>query len=216
MSANIQETIVDLLNQALLYGNDSTRVKHLRHVQELILRKDPTSYNIQSQCSTLLVDFGATQAEILKYSPKVVQESKRKFISNDHSENIKKSKTMNVLNNVKLDIDQDIKQEKSIQNIIDVQRNDLLPWVSSTVDHKILSTSIDFISNLSKQQKIIKSFKLSNVLKPLEFNDIQRMSLDSFHRVLNAEAVCDGHGVDQIRQKVMTRLVCLFKQSFRN
>ncbi|CAF5194792.1 unnamed protein product, partial [Rotaria magnacalcarata] len=64
----------------------------------LNIHKYSASYNIQSQCSTLLVDFGATQAEILKYSPKVVQESKRKFISNDHSENIKKSKTMNVLN----------------------------------------------------------------------------------------------------------------------
>ncbi|CAF3376193.1 unnamed protein product [Rotaria socialis] len=179
----------------------------------LNLLKYSASSSIQSQYSTLLADFGATQAEILKYSPKVVQESKRKFISNDHSENIKKSKTMN---NVKLDIDQDIKQEKSVPNIIDVQRNDLLPWVSSTVDLKILSTSIDFISNSSKQQKKIKSFKLSNVLKPLEFNDIQRMSLDSFHRVLNAEVICDGHGVDQIRQKVMTRLVCLFEQSFRN
>ena len=91
---------------------------------------------------------------------------------------------------MKLDTDHDIKLEKSIPNIIDVQRNDPLPWVSSTVDHKTLSTSIDLISNSSKQQKKMKSFKLSNVLKPFELEDIQRMSLDSFHRVLNAEGLC--------------------------
>lgn len=34
--------IVDLLNQASIYGKDTIRVQHLRHVQELILRKDPT------------------------------------------------------------------------------------------------------------------------------------------------------------------------------
>ncbi|CAF2884736.1 unnamed protein product [Rotaria sp. Silwood2] len=37
--------IVDLLNQALFYGKDSDRVQHLRHVQELILRKDPSLLN---------------------------------------------------------------------------------------------------------------------------------------------------------------------------
>jgi len=61
MSENIQETvneifcllkwlyiiscvlkIVELINQASLYGKDSVRVQHLRHVQELILRKDPS------------------------------------------------------------------------------------------------------------------------------------------------------------------------------
>lgn len=60
MSENIQETvrkpdgsvarmtvlvalqIVGLINQASLYGRDSVRVQHLRHVQELILRKDPS------------------------------------------------------------------------------------------------------------------------------------------------------------------------------
>ena len=41
MSDNIQQ-IVDLLNQASVYGKDIERVQHLRHVQELILRKDPT------------------------------------------------------------------------------------------------------------------------------------------------------------------------------
>jgi hypothetical protein len=34
--------IVELINQASLYGKDSVRVQHLRHVQELILRKDPS------------------------------------------------------------------------------------------------------------------------------------------------------------------------------
>jgi hypothetical protein len=33
---------VELINQASLYGKDSVRVQHLRHVQELILRKDPS------------------------------------------------------------------------------------------------------------------------------------------------------------------------------
>ncbi len=42
MSENIQEKIVELINQASLYGKDSARVQHLRHVQELILRKDPS------------------------------------------------------------------------------------------------------------------------------------------------------------------------------
>ena len=34
--------IIDLLNQASLYGRTSIRVQHLRHVQELVLRKDPS------------------------------------------------------------------------------------------------------------------------------------------------------------------------------
>ena len=34
--------IVELINQASLYGKDTVRVQHLRHVQELILRKDPS------------------------------------------------------------------------------------------------------------------------------------------------------------------------------
>ncbi len=33
---------MELINQASLYGKDSVRVQHLRHVQELILRKDPS------------------------------------------------------------------------------------------------------------------------------------------------------------------------------
>lgn len=35
------EKIVELLNQASIYGKDNQRVQHLRHVQELILRKHP-------------------------------------------------------------------------------------------------------------------------------------------------------------------------------
>jgi hypothetical protein len=33
---------VELIDQASSYGKDSVRVQHLRHVQELILRKDPS------------------------------------------------------------------------------------------------------------------------------------------------------------------------------
>ncbi len=33
---------MELIDQASLYGKDSVRVQHLRHVQELILRKDPS------------------------------------------------------------------------------------------------------------------------------------------------------------------------------
>jgi len=39
---NVCIKIVELIDQASLYGKDSVRVQHLRHVQELILRKDPS------------------------------------------------------------------------------------------------------------------------------------------------------------------------------
>jgi symplekin len=40
-SNNQEIVIIDLFNQALSSGNDRIRLQHLRHIQELIIRKHP-------------------------------------------------------------------------------------------------------------------------------------------------------------------------------
>lgn len=37
--------------------------------------------------------------------------------------------------------------------------------------------------------KKTKSYKLSNVVKPIEYNEMQRMSIDAFHRILHAKGL---------------------------
>ncbi|CAF3578437.1 unnamed protein product [Rotaria sordida] len=125
---------------------------------------------------------------------------------------------------VKPHMDNNIVEEKVTSNVTDVQNDDPLFVISSGFDSKthltstkaILSTSTDVIKIPNIQQKKMKSFKLSNTIKSFEYDEMQRMSLDSFHRMLHAEDICERAHVEHIRQKMMTSLVCLFEGSFHN
>ncbi|CAF0762345.1 unnamed protein product [Rotaria sordida] len=297
---------------SIFIDSQVTNLRNIIKLKLLNLLKYSISYNIQSQITTLLIDLGATQEEILKYLPKVITESKRKLISNTNK-NIKKMKNINDdINNsniqshlqhdklidltiadlmtklsienvvdlvivsmhllpekippsfqssytpiveagtpiqiehlarllcaqltaagyqpitskqyVKPHMDNNIVEEKVTSNVTDVQNDDPLFVISSGFDSKthltstkaILSTSTDVIKIPNIQQKKMKSFKLSNTIKSFEYDEMQRMSLDSFHRMLHAEDICERAHVEHIRQKMMTSLVCLFEGSFHN
>ncbi|CAF3451513.1 unnamed protein product [Rotaria sp. Silwood1] len=212
-------------------------IRNIIKLKLLSLLKYSTSYNIQPQVITLLTDLGTTQAEILKHLPKVITESKRKLISNTN-ENTKKSKNINddINNNlIKEEIlssdhvkphiyNNNIREDKVASNVTNVRNDNSSFVISSDFDNKIhlpstnaiLSTSTDLIKIPNIQQKKMKSFKLSNVIKPLEYDEMQRMSLNAFHRMLDAEDICERTGVEHIRQKLMTSLVYLFEESFHN
>jgi hypothetical protein len=67
------------------------------------------------------------------------------------------------------------RERKSMSNKIDVS----LP----------LSTSAIMSIIPCIPSKKTKSYKLFNVVKPIESNEMERMSIDSFHRILHAEGL---------------------------
>ncbi|CAF1425009.1 unnamed protein product [Adineta steineri] len=133
---------------------------------------------------------------------------------------------------VKPPTDDDIEDENPITSIMGVGRDDSFPSSSTDVDIKpsiqsmsgnelgdIPSTSagITTMSTIpSLQQKKMKPFKLADAIKPIEYDEMQRMSTDSFYRILQAEDVCETAGVGHVRKKTMTSLVCLSERSFRD
>jgi hypothetical protein len=83
------------------------------------------------------------------------------------------------------------------------------------------------------QQRKMKPFKLVDAIKPIEYEEMQRMSTDSFNRILQSEGkssskdvfirlgcdlldICETAGVGHVRKKTMTSLVCLSERSFRD
>jgi hypothetical protein len=92
---------------------------------------------------------------------------------------------------------------KPITSIMGVGRDDLYPSTSADVENKpilpstsgnesgdIQSTSagVTTMSTIpSIQQKKMKPFKLADAIKPIEYDEMQRMSTDSFYRILHAE-----------------------------
>jgi len=74
----------------------------------------------------------------------------------------------------------------------------LLSTRLTTVDYKIIienndslvneiSSTLPIIPNI--RSKKMKSFKFSNAIKSIEYNEMQRMSIDSFNRILHAEGL---------------------------
>lgn len=86
----------------------------------------------------------------------------------------------------------------------------------------------------SIQQKKMKPFKLADAIKPIEYEEMRRMSTDSFCRILQSEGfspfdstrrtsfsfscleTCESAGVGHVRKKTITSLVCLSERSFRD
>ncbi|CAF3368490.1 unnamed protein product [Rotaria sp. Silwood1] len=133
---------------------------------------------------------------------------------------------------VKPKIEDDIEEGNSIASITGVGRDDSFPSSSMDIDSKsalpstsgnesseipTTSAGITTISTIpSVQQKKMKPFKLADAIKPIEYDEMQRMSTDSFYRILHAEDVCETAGVGHVRKKTMTSLVCLSERSFRD
>jgi hypothetical protein len=150
---------------------------------------------------------------------------------------------------VRPQIDDDIEDGKPITSIMGVGRDDLFPSSITDLDNKSTlpsnsgndlsdtpstsaSAATTMSSMLSGQQKKMKPFKLVDAIKPIEYDEMQRMSTDSFYRILHAEGllrliskyfstdlyldVCEGAGVGHVRKKTMTSLVCLSERSFRD
>ncbi len=83
----------------------------------------------------------------------------------------------------------------------------LLSTQLTTVDYKIIienndslssrTSSLTLVNEISSTSPIIpnirskktKSFKFSNAIKSIEYNEMQRMSIDSFNRILHAESL---------------------------
>jgi hypothetical protein len=65
----------------------------------------------------------------------------------------------------------------------------LLSTQLTTVDYN--KTLINQISSTStnNQSKKTKSFKFTNTIKSIEYNEMQRMSIDSFYRILHADGL---------------------------
>ncbi len=86
-----------------------------------------------------------------------------------------------------------------------VGRDDLFPLSSTDIDSKPIlpSTSGNELNDIpstsagittmstipSIQQKKMKPFKLADAIKPIEYDEMQRMSKDSFNRILHAEGL---------------------------
>ncbi len=66
-----------------------------------------------------------------------------------------------------------VEERKSRSNKIDIQRN--------------VSLTPAMIKMIPCTQT--KSYKLSNVIKPIEYSEMQRMSRDSFYRILYAKGL---------------------------
>jgi len=74
----------------------------------------------------------------------------------------------------------------------------LLSTQLTAVDYKITkpeqviienNDSISSRTSTNIQSKKTKSFKFSNAIKSIEYNEMQRMSIDSFYRILHAEGL---------------------------
>ncbi|CAF1109993.1 unnamed protein product [Adineta ricciae] len=133
---------------------------------------------------------------------------------------------------VKTSVDNDMDDGKLVSNSAGVARDGAYPSSSADVESKpnVLSAgdneSNDMLSTTAGlttmstipgvQQKKMKPFKLADAIKPIEYDEMQRMSTDSFYRILNSEDVCETAGVGHVRKKTMTSLVCLSERSFRD
>jgi hypothetical protein len=74
----------------------------------------------------------------------------------------------------------------------DIDSKSILPSTSGNELGDIPSTSagITTMSTIpSIQQKKMKPFKLVDAIKPIEYDEMQRMSKDSFNRILHAEGL---------------------------
>ena len=92
---------------------------------------------------------------------------------------------------------------KSISSAAGVARDGSYPSSSADVENKpnVLSggdnESNDMVSTTAGittmsaisgvQQKKMKPFKLAEAIKPIEYDEMQRMSTESFYRILNSE-----------------------------
>lgn len=92
---------------------------------------------------------------------------------------------------------------KPISSIMSVGRDESFPLTSTDVDSKsnLPSSSANELNDTpstsagvttmsaipSIQQKKMKPFKLVDSIKPIEYDEMQRMSKDSFNRILHAE-----------------------------
>jgi hypothetical protein len=91
-----------------------------------------------------------------------------------------------------------------ITSIMGVGRDDSVLISSADVDSKPIlpltsgndlsdmplssSTGMTMVSTIPGiQQKKMKPFKLADAIKPIEYDEMQRMSKDSFNRILHAE-----------------------------
>ena len=144
-----------------------------------------------------------------------------------------------------------MEEGNSINSMTGIGRTDSIPSLSADVEIKptissasgsepsdlpSTSTGVSTVSTIpSIQQKKMKPFKLADAIKPIEYDEMQRMSKDSFNRILQAEGlekkihplsideflhryldVCETSGVGHVRKKTMTSLVCLSERSFRD
>ena len=61
------------------------------------------------------------------------------------------------------------------------------PFLTST--GAVSSTSANVTLTSCKQRKGMNQFNLMNIVKPMEYNLMRRMSLDAFHRILHADGL---------------------------
>ena len=88
-------------------------------------------------------------------------------------------------------------ERKSRTSQIDGERSMIL-WsatadiekkVALTLNSEVSSTSMDVKMIPCTQTKKRKSYKFSNVVQPIEYAEMQRLSMDSFHRILDAKGL---------------------------
>lgn len=74
----------------------------------------------------------------------------------------------------------------------DVETKPIISSISGNDSSDLPSTSagVTTVSTIpSMQQKKAKPFKLADAIKPIEYDEMQRMSKDSFNRILHAEGL---------------------------
>ena len=117
----------------------------------------------------------------------------------------------------------------------DLESKSSLGLTSDLSDMPSSSAGVTTMSNIpGAQQRKMKPFKLVDAIKPIEYDEMQRMSTDSFNRILHSEGsssplslslssrssldldVCETACVGHVRKKTMTSLVCLSERSFRD
>ena len=72
----------------------------------------------------------------------------------------------------------DVESKPNVLSAGDNDSNDMLSTTSGI-------TTMSTIPGV--QQKKMKPFKLADAIKPIEYDEMQRMSTDSFYRILNSE-----------------------------
>jgi len=107
------------------------------------------------------------------------------------------------------------RDENSTSSNVDVE---MKPTIStSTTNESGETSSTTTMMNIPNiQQKKMKPFKLADAIKPIEYEEMRRMSTDSFCRILESEETCESAGVGHVRKKTITSLVCLSERSFRD